>query len=254
MSDEAAFTDRRGFVDGLDGRTRILAAVALALAIVALRTPAALGLALAGGAGLAATGCVPAGRLMRRMLHLEGFVILLFVGLPLLSPTGPWIHVGPLSVSVDGIVRATLLALRITAAGLVVLTLVSGLTPVRLGHGLDRLGLPDRLTQVLFLTSRYVSLIDGEARRLNEAMRLRGFEAGTNLHTLQTYGHFIGQMLVCSFERAERVMEAMRCRGFHGRFPMISDERFGRGDALFACAAAIAIVAVVGVDLWLRIH
>ena len=250
MNDEE---DETGLIAALDGRTRLLGAVLMVIAVVTLRTPEALAVALAAALTLAVFGGVPARQLAGRMLALEGFVVLLFVGLPLLSPDGPWLHLGPLAISQSGLVRAALMALRISAAGLLVLTLIGGLAPVALGHGLDRLGAPRRLTEVLFLTFRYVGLIDGEARRLSEAMRLRGFQAGTNLHTIRTYGHFIGQMLVRSFERAERIMEAMMLRGYAGRFPMIAEQSFDRRDAVFAVIAGAATVVVLGVEAWCRI-
>lgn len=241
-----------GLIAGLDGRTRLLAALALVVTAVALRTPEALLVMLAGGLALAGLGGVSGRPLRSRLLHVEGFVVLLFVGLPLLAPDGPWLNVGPLAISQSGLARAFLLALRITAAALIVLTLLAGLTPVRLGHGLHRLGAPDRLVQVLVFTFRYVDLLDGEARRLREAMRLRGFQPKTDLHTLRTYAHLIGQMLVRAFERAERVMEAMRCRGFSGRFPLIADERFSGRDAVLAALAAVIAALAIGVEVWCR--
>jgi cobalt/nickel transport system permease protein len=241
-------TAQDSYLDRLDTRTRVVVAVILVLALVNLRSWALLGLAILLGVGLTGLAGVPARQTARRLLHVEGFLLILFIALPLLTRLPPFIEVGPLSLSVPGLERAVTLVLRISAAALVVLPLVSGLTPIRLGHALDRLGLPARLVQVFLFAIRYVELLRAEARRLHDAMRLRGFVPGTNVHTMRSYGHFIGQLLVRAVERAERVNEAMRCRGFAGRFPLVTLERFGLADLGAAGLAGLVVVGALVAD------
>ena len=52
-------------------------------------------------------------------------------------------------------------------------------------------------------------------------MKCRGFRARTDLHTLRTIGYLVGMLLVRSLERSDRIMEAMKCRGFDGRFHVL---------------------------------
>lgn len=235
-------------LDRLDTRTRVVVAVLLILALVSLRSWPLLGLAILLGGMLTTSAGVSGRQMVRRLLHVEGFLLILFVALPLTTQLPPFVTVGPVELSVPGLERAVTLALRITAAVLVVLPLVSGLTPIRLGHALGRLGLPARLVQVFLFSIRYVELLRAEARRLHDSMRLRGFTPGTNLHTMKSYGHFIGQLLVRAVERAERIDEAMRCRGFAGRFPLVTLERFGFADLGAACLAAFLAVTALVVD------
>lgn len=232
-------------LDRLDTRTRIVVAVALVLALVSLRSWTLLGTAILLGLALTMLAGVSPRQTVRRLLHVEGFLLILFVALPLLTRLPPFVEIGPLSLSVPGLERAMTLVLRISAAALVVLPLISGLTPIRLGHALGRLGLPARLVQVFLFSIRYIELLRAEARRRHDAMRLRGFRPTTNLHTLKSYGHFIGQLLVRAVERAERVDEAMRCRGFAGRFPLVTLERVGLVDFV----AAVLTALLVGVAL-----
>ena len=235
-------------LDRLDTRTRVIVAVILVLALVNLRSWTLLGLAILLGLGLTWFAGVSARQTVRRLLHIEGFLLILLVALPLLTRLPPFIEIGPLSLSLPGLERAVTLVLRISAAALVVLPLVSGLTPIRLGHALDRLGLPARLVQVFLFAIRYIELLRAEARRLHDAMRLRGFLPGTNVHTMRSYGHFIGQLLVRAVERAERVNEAMRCRGFAGRFPLVTLERFGLVDLGTAGLAGLLVVGALVAD------
>lgn len=229
-TDSADTADRISPLDRLDTRTRVIAAVMLVLALVSLRSWTLLGAAILLGIPLTMLAGVSTRQMIRRLLHVEGFLLILFVALPLTTRLPPFIEIGPIGLSRPGLERAVTLALRISAAALVVLPLISGLTPIRLGHALGRLGLPQRLVQVFLFSIRYIELLRAEARRLHDAMRLRGFVPGTNLHTLKSYGHFIGQLLVRAVERAERVSEAMRCRGFARRFPLVTLEQFGAID------------------------
>lgn len=235
-------------LDRLDTRTRIVVAVALVLALANLRSWSLLAVAILLGLVLSRLAGVSARQTARRLLHVEGFLLILFVALPLLTPLPPFVEVGPLSLSLPGLERAVTLVLRISAAALVVLPLISGLTPIRLGHALGRLGLPARLVQVFLFAIRYVELLRAEARRLHDAMRLRGFVPGTNVHTMRSYGHFIGQLLVRAVERAERVNEAMRCRGFAGRFPLVTLERFGIVDVGTAGLVGLLVAGALLAD------
>ena len=57
-----------------------------------------------------------------------------------------------------------------------------------------------------------------EFRRLVQAMKIRGFQPRTNLHTYRSYAYLAAMLLVRSYDRADRVFQAMLCRGFHGTF------------------------------------
>lgn len=76
-------------------------------------------------------------------------------------------------------------------------------------------------------------------------MRARGFQPGFDRHTLRTFGYLVGMLLVRASERAERVLKAMRCRGFTGEFPILVRSRLGPADALGALTMAGALVTLV---------
>ncbi len=115
--------------------------------------------------------------------------------------------------------RAGLVALKVSAAVLVLMAFLGSVEPARIGAALHALRLPEPLVRVFMLTVRYLSLIRDEARRLHDAMRARAFTPRSNRHTWQSYGYLIGMLLVRALERARRVEEAMACRGYSGRFP-----------------------------------
>jgi cobalt/nickel transport system permease protein len=66
-----------------------------------------------------------------------------------------------------------------------------------------------------------------------------------NGHSYRAIGYLVGMLLVRSFDRSERVLAAMKCRGFRGRYYMLDHFCFvPRRDGPF-CAAMLALAAVL---------
>ncbi|BBF94007.1 cobalt ECF transporter T component CbiQ [Blastochloris tepida] len=237
----------RPLLDRLDGRVRVLSAAAAVATILALGSPVVLAVALALGLGLALLSGLSGRDVVARLVHMEGFLLVLLVVLPLTAP-GPTIALGPVELSQPGLDRAVLVLLRVNLCALAILTLLGGLEPVHLGHALGRLKVPAKLVHLFLFSARYVAVIRAEAVRLHEALRVRAFRPRTSLHTLRTLAYFVGQLLVRAFERAERVDEAMRCRAFAGRFALVADARLTRHDALFAGGLATGLFCLLLLD------
>ncbi len=235
-------------LDRLDARVRIVATVAVVIAILAVRSPTILAGALPIAFAAALASGVTPRDLGARLAHVEGFLIVLAIMLPLTVPGPTEIAFGSLALSKPGIDRAVLVLLRVNLAATAILILLAGLEPVRLGHGLARLGMPAKLVHVLLFTARWVSLVREEARRLHDAMRTRAFRATTSRHGLRTLAHFVGQLLVRAFERAERVDEAMRCRAFAGRFALVAEERVMVHDVVFAVGLGLGLLVPILLD------
>lgn len=177
-----------------------------------------------------------------RLIHVEGFMLALFLLLPLTVPGHPLLELGPLTFSAEGTWRAFTIALKVFATVLVVFVLLGSLEPVRLARALAALGVPVKLVHLMLFSIRYIAVFRREIARLTDAMRARAFAPSSNVHTLATYGNLIGMMVVRSIERAERVDEAMRCRAFSGQFPLRSPRPLKTPDMLFGlCAGSVAI-------------
>jgi cobalt/nickel transport system permease protein len=100
--------------------------------------------------------------------------------------------------------------------------------------------------QMVLLSNRYLHVFRHEARRMSSGMRVRGFRKSTNLTTLRAVGNFIGMLFVRSFERTERVFDAMRARGYRGRFPEPAERRLRIRDLLLtACWLVIGLTLII---------
>jgi cobalt/nickel transport system permease protein len=194
-----------------------------------------------------AAGVKPA-EIAHRLAHVEGFLVVLVVILPLTAGGPDLVYLGPLQLSQAGLALALRIVLKVNIAALALLTALAGTSPVALGHALASLRVPTRLIHLLLFSARYVDLIRAETARLRDALRLRGFRPTTSRHTLATLASLAGMILVRALERAERVDEAMRLRGFSGRFVLVAPSPLSLYHRLLAAIAAGLPLALLAFD------
>jgi cobalt/nickel transport system permease protein len=66
-----------------------------------------------------------------------------------------------------------------------------------------------------------------------------------NRHTYRSFGYLVGMLLVGSLDRSQRVIAAMKCRGFRGRFHVFDHFSWHRRDTLFAVVSAVVLAGLV---------
>jgi cobalt/nickel transport system permease protein len=172
------------------------------------------------------------------------FILFLWVVLPLSVPGTALFSVGPLNGSREGAVQALLISLKSLSVVLLVITILGTSSITELMHAMSHFHCPQKLLSLAFLIFRYVFVINGEYLRLRTAMRARGFAPGTNMHTYKSFAYLIGMLLVCSFERSERVYKAMLCRGYQGEFFLFNHFVLRGRDIFFAAAMALFSAAL----------
>lgn len=207
--------------------------------------------ALAYALGLIALARLPR-RWVRNHLLTLGFAALPFLLiLPFtLNPEGPGWALGPLHLSEHGLVTGLAIVFRCLAIGALALVLV-GTAPIHHTFAAaHRLKLPGLLVLIALLAYRYAFLLGDELRCLRTALRVRGFRPTMSRHGYRTLGHVAGAVLVRGADRAERVAEAMRCRGFDGRFHTLTTFRTTLADVVFCLLVIAGIAALV---LWDRL-
>jgi cobalt/nickel transport system permease protein len=220
----------------LDPRWKLAALLLAAVLVAAVRTLAPTAAALLGALALAALARLPWRWYLGRVAAVGLFVALFALPLPfLLGGDGPTWTLGPVTVSWYGLS----MALFVAAKALTVLTLMLVLLAsapledtLKAAHALR---VPGLVVQLAVLTYRYIFVLEGELARLRVALRVRGYRNRADRHSYRTVGHVAGALLVRGYERAERVGQAMRCRGFAGRFHSLTRFRTTPADvAAFA--------------------
>ena len=237
----------------LDPRWKLVAVASAAAAAAVVHTPPAAAAALAGAALLAALGRLPPRWCLTRVGAAVLFVAVFAVPLVFFHPRNDraW-TVGPATLSAAG--AETALVLVCKAAALVLLALVLAATApldatLKAAHALR---VPGLLVQLTLLSYRYLFLLADELGRLRIALRVRGYRNRANLHSYRTIGAVTGSLLVRGWERAERVGQAMRCRGFDGRFRALHDFQTRGADVLFFATAMVVAVGLLSWDVWSR--
>ena len=243
-------TSPAAWIDGRDPRVRLLTALVLALVTVNLQGLPALSTLLVVALGLALASGISPAMLLKRLLALEGFMLVLMLFLPFTIPGETWFQLGSLTASQEGALRAVSLFLRAHAVVILLLVLVGTLDAVKLGHALGQLRLPDKLVHLLLFTVRYLGVLHEEYGRLRQAMRTRGFKARSDRYTWRVLGWLMGMLLVRSLERSRRIHDAMKCRGFNGRFYLIDGNPWQRADSLFGLVGLLGALSLLGLDRW----
>lgn len=243
MIDEL-FAGGTSAIHSLDPRCRLAACSILSLAAALARTPQAPLCIL--GAGLVFTIMSKAsfGLVLRRTAAVNVFILFLWFFLPISTP-GPaiWQVLG-LTVTREGVHLAFLITLKANAVFLCVLSLLATIPAPALGRAMTALGAPAKFSFLFVFTYRYLHVIAEEYDRLVTAARLRGFVPATDGRTYRTYAALVAMVLVRSYDRSQRVYQAMLLRGFTGVFPCL--DRFaarGRDVVFLGCVVALAAVA-----------
>ena len=234
----------QSIIHRLDPRVRIAVAVVFAVLVVLFQRFAVVAIGLAGSFLLlfAARAVTPAN--VRRIAGLNVFMFFLAVLLPLTTPGQPSVQAGPLIWSEEGLWKAALIALKANTVLAAFIALAGGMEHAHLGYALNSLGMPEKLTHVLLFKVRYLGVIQREYHKLVNAMKLRAFRPRFDRHTFRTFGYLIGMLLVRSLDRAERIVEAMKCRGFRGRFHVMNRFRIALPDVVFVVLCLAGMVAL----------
>lgn len=237
-----------GALDRLDARTRLLAAFAVAIVVSQLSHPPAFAVAAALAVALLALSGAPLRAFARRLLHVEGFLLVLTATLPFVVAGRPLFALGPFVASVEGAARAVALLVKVNVIVVAVQALIGALEPVATARAAARLGLPAKLAHLVLFAIRYVGLIGETHERLRRAMAARAFVPRAGRHGWAALGELVGLTLLRAADRAERVALAMRARGFDGRFHLQHEGAFAAADAIFGLALVAALATALALE------
>ncbi|MEZ5584185.1 MAG: cobalt ECF transporter T component CbiQ [Candidatus Competibacteraceae bacterium] len=237
-------------IQRLDPRLRVLAATTFALVVATGQDLLMLSTALGIAGLLALLARLPLRSTVKRLLAMDLFIVALLFLLPFTAPGDPVFHLGGLGASQQGLHQAAAIALKANAVMLALLALVSTLDEVTLGHTLHHLRTPEKLVHLLLFTVRYIEVLQREYQRMRRAMIARAFVARSNWHTWRSLGYLFGMLLVRSLDRSERILAAMKCRGFQGRYYLLDHFTLTRHDWASALVFGAFLGGLLGLEWW----
>jgi len=176
-------------------------------------------------------------------------VVFLWLILPFTVKGEPLFIIGPLAVVRQGVMYAAQITVKSNAIMLVLLALIASTPVFTLGQAMHALKMPRKMVHLFFFTFRYIHVIYSEYLSMINAIKIRGFIPGTNLHTYKTYAYLVGMLLVRSSDRAQRVYNAMLCRGFNNNLYSITSLKFSKKD-LLALLLMLFVTVLIGMLEW----
>nr|WP_320193360.1 cobalt ECF transporter T component CbiQ [uncultured Desulfobacter sp.] len=248
---EELFASGHSFIHKTDPRCRVVAATLLCFVIALGQKPPMLWTGLGLAVILVLWARLNLILVFRRLLVVWGFLLFLWAILPFTYEGEVVRQIGKLGITRQGIDLCTIISIKSNAILLVFIALITTMDFSTLGYALNFFRIPKKLVHLLLLTYRYIFVIEQEYRRLVRAAKLRSFRPGTNIHTYQTYAYLCGMLFVRASARAQRVYNAMRCRGFSGRFICLHEFALSPTDGIWTFAVLTATAGLIFMEITL---
>lgn len=153
--------------------------------------------------------------------------------------------VGCVTVSF-GVVSLFTILFRTYLCVMAVLVLVSVTPFTEITNSMRRLRVPSLFVINFEMIYRYIGVLFEEAYSMYIAYSLRS----TNKKGIEIkdMGSFVGQLLLRSFDRADRVYNAMKCRGYALKSIVRNDKKLTRGDWVFFAVICLFCITFRFID------
>lgn len=239
------FAEGTSFFHRLDPRIKFITLVPFVFTVAVTHSIASLLTALVISCFMVVAAHLDIRKLFIRLVVVNTPILLLWLVLPFTYHGGRVFSIGVFNATHEGLMYVLAITIKANAIIIATIALLGTSDIFSLAHALIRLRVPKKLIYLFFFFYRYITVIHNEYLRLTKAMKVRCFKPLTNMHTYRTFANLVGMLLVRSYERSQRIYNAMLCRGFRSTFPVTRHFRFKINDAVFAALMAIATIALV---------
>ncbi len=174
-------------------------------------------------------GNLPAGYIARKVALLCPFALIVAIFNPVFDRE-VLVQLGPLAVTGGWISCASIVVrAALTVGAAIILLAVTGFPAIC--RALERLGMPQAFAVQLLFLYRYIFVLTEEGGRVSRARALRSY--GNRGLGMKAYGSLLGNLLLRTWLRAERIHMAMLARGFTGEFHTRREFRFGGRELVY---------------------
>ena len=182
---------------------------------------------------------------LKRLKPLFWFLLMIWIILPLTFDGDIMYQFYWLKITGQGVILCCKITIKSITILLIFTALIATMTIASLGSGLHKIHVPDKMVFLILMSYRYISVIEEEYKRLLRAAKFRGFKPGTNLHSYKTFAYLAGMLFVRASLRAQRVHQAMLCRGFNQKFHTLDDYLPNRLNSIFLMGISAASLSLV---------
>jgi cobalt/nickel transport system permease protein len=249
------YLDQESLIHRLDPRVKVIAALAFILSNLLLRDGAwfAFAAALLTAISASLLAGLGAGYALKRSIIAIPFALAAFTtlfalpGRPLWSGVfGPW----ELVVTDAGLLRFLSILVRSWLSVQMAILLVATTSFPDLLHALRHLRVPEVLVSIISFMYRYLFVLADEALRLLRAREARSARSpntpggGSIRWRAQTAGNMAGQLFLRSYDRSDRIFNAMMARGYTGQPLTLNPHKMKLPDWVALALAALVLLAL----------
>ncbi len=170
--------------------------------------------------------------ILKRTLSIFPFILFIGIFLPFSSSHGISLFVNILEKAWLSILSSSYLSLSISFSDFL--------------EGLYFFHIPKIFITLFSLMERYMNLFLNEAKKMDNARRLRDFGKKRIFH-IKAYTNIIGMLFIKTYEKSEDLYNAMALRGFSGEFKRPLCRGFQFKELLFS---SIFLIYITGIKLW----
>ena len=247
------YESNESLIHRLDPRVKVVITVLFIISNVLLPDGAWLAFALAWGVILLVNWLadLPMSYALKRSFIALPFalaaitIVFTLPGNPLVTFTlGPW----QFTATDAGLIRFVSIVIRSWLSVQMAILLVATTRFPDLMHALRHLRMPQILVAVVSFTYRYLFVLSDETVRLLRARearsaRLVGYKSGGSIAwRAKTAGHMVGQLFLRSYDRSDRIYNAMLSRGYRGHFQTLNPHVMQPTDWLIGGLAIIILL------------
>lgn len=153
-----------------------------------------------------------------------------------------------LTITGPGLLRFVSIVIRSWLSVQMAILLVAVTPFPDLIHALEHLRVPAVLTTIISFLYRYLFVMVDEVMRLMRARQSRSAAAdgrrsgGSVVWRARVAGNMAGQLFLRSYERSDRIYNAMLSRGYDGHLRTLNPHEVHRRDWVFGAAAFVFII------------
>lgn len=249
--DNEELATRSGLLQGLDPRVKLGSLVGFAVTASLVHSLWVLGALVGMTLALAAASRVGVGSFARKVWGSAGLFAVLIVApamTRLITPGPALIELGPVVLTVTGVLGALTLVLRVVASAGFALLIVWTTRWVDLLSALTAMRLPDVIVATFAMTQKQIVSLLRTVQQIHLARESRTLGLGTSSENRQWVVGRMAFVVQKSVRTADDVYDAMLSRGYSGAMRSIHRLAMSVRDWAWLAASAAVCAASIGID------
>jgi len=219
-------------VHDFDPRAKIVCIVILILSVMLINDLIVLCVAFISSIILVLLSKLPIGFILKRVKWVFFFVIALLIIIPITTSGDVLYSLGFITITKQGIHLASMISLKALSAALLLFPIVSTMTFITFIRAIEHLRIPNKIVQMISFIYRYIFVISDELYKTRLSVKSRNVNEKSYFLKHQVLGNIIGMIMIRSYERGERIRDAMISRGYNGTIQSIHTFKLKKIDIL----------------------